>query len=173
MGTLASWRPSWWSEQVRGSAWDRAREAMRRDWMQTKHDLGIGGHEMNQGLADTVKQAMAKQHLPSINEANPPKVIGEWDDAEIPYGYGYAARKRFAAEHPVWNEGLEAKLESEWIATCTRVPSNAPRGWTEVRALVRRGYEYDPSTNAWGPLPVVMKDATKDEKAEASMGSRE
>jgi hypothetical protein len=163
MGTLASWRPSWWSDEVRGSAWDRAREAMRRDWMQTKHDLGVGGHEMNQGLTDTVKQAVAKQHLPTINEPNPPKVIGDWAEAEIPYGYGYAVRRRFGTTHPVWNEGLETKLESEWTATTTLVPSNERRGWTEVRTLVQRGYEYDAASNTWGPLPGVVS-------AEVSVG---
>lgn len=156
MGTIANWRPSWWSEEVRGSAWERAREAMRRDWTQTKHDLGIGGHEMNQGLTDTVKQAAATQHLPSINEANPPKVIGEWDEAEIPYGYGYAARRHFGRAHPAWNEGLETKLETEWTTASVKVPGNGRRGWTEVRALVRRGYEYDPNSNTWGPLPSVI-----------------
>jgi len=88
---------------------------MRRDWMQTKHDLGVGGHELNQSATDTLKQAAAEQHLPTINETNPPKVIGEWDEAEIPYGYGYAARKHLGAQHPVWNDRLEAKLEKEWV----------------------------------------------------------
>jgi hypothetical protein len=151
MGTIANWRPSWWSDEVRGSAWDRAREAMRRDWMQTKHDLGIGGHQMNQGVADTVKQAMAKEHLPDINQANPPKVIGDWDEAEIPYGYGYAARKRFGSAHPVWNEGLETKLASEW----STLAHDGRQDWTVVSALVRRGYDYDEKSNTWKALPVV------------------
>src|SRR3954469_1926012 len=113
---FSTWRPSWWSNEVHGSAWDRVKEAMRRDWSQTKHDLGIGGHEMNQGFEDTINQAAGKQHLPDINRANPPKVIGEWRDAELPYAYGYAARKQYGGEHPKWTTALEAKLEKEWSA---------------------------------------------------------
>jgi len=121
---------------------------MRRDWMQTKHDLGVGGHELNQSATDTLKQAAAEQHLPTINETNPPKVIGEWDEAEIPYGYGYAARKHLGAQHPVWNDRLEAKLEKEWNTN----EDLGRRDWKTVRLLVLRGYEYDEKSNTWGPL---------------------
>ncbi len=165
MGTMGKWRPAWWSEQVHGSAWERVREAMRRDWMQTKHDLHIGGHEMNQSAADTVKQAIAKEHLPDINKANPPKVIGEWDEAEIPYGYGYAARRHFGANYPHWNDALENELEKEW----TRGPAGRD-DWNSVRVLVQRGYEYDERSGTWGQLPVVRSPA---EKADASPGHRE
>jgi hypothetical protein len=136
---ISKWRPSWWSDEVHGSAWDRIKEAMRRDWMQTKHDLGVGGHQMNQSLIDTVKQAARTEHLPSINEANPPKVIGEWSEAEIPYGYGYAARTQFGVQHPQWNEGLEQRLKGEWMGS----PESARPDWDAVRGFVRRGYEYD------------------------------
>ena len=27
-----TWRPSWWKAEVHGSAWERVREAMQRDW---------------------------------------------------------------------------------------------------------------------------------------------
>ena len=59
--TISKWRPSWWSDEVHGSAWERAQEAMRRDWAQTKHDLHLGGHEMNQSLTDTLKQAAGQE----------------------------------------------------------------------------------------------------------------
>ncbi len=140
MGTMISnWRPSWWSNEVHGSAWERANEAMRRDWAQTKHDLHLGGHEMNQDAADTLMQAAGKEHLPTINEANPPKVIGEWDDAEIPYRYGHAARRHFGAEHPAWSPELEAKLKIEWL----EAENQLTRDWESARRYVRRGYEFD------------------------------
>lgn len=142
MGTMISkWRPSWWTEEVHGSAWDRIKEAMRSDWMQTKHDLGVGGHELNQTLVNTVKQAGAKEHLLTINDANVPKVIRHWREAEISYGFGHAARTQFGARHPRWNEGLEQKLKGEWMAA----QSHVPHDWAAVRSFVRRGYEYQES----------------------------
>lgn len=135
---IAGWRPSWWSDEVHGTAWERAREALRRDWSQTKHDFGLGGHEMNQGSGDTMRQAAGKQHLPTINQANPPKVIGEWADAEVPYRYGHAARRQFGAEHPEWSPELEAKLKSWWM----EAQDQATRDWESARRFVRRGYEF-------------------------------
>jgi hypothetical protein len=134
---ISGWRPSWWSDEVHGSAWDRAKEAMRRDWIQTKHDLGMGGHEMNQSVTDTLKQAAGKEHLPTINQANPPKVIGEWTDAEIPYRFGHAARRQFGAVHSAWSPELEAKLKNEWVTAHDRMSHD----WESARRFVRRGYE--------------------------------
>lgn len=141
---ISRWRPSWYADAVHGSAWERVSEAMRRDWSQTKHDLHLGGHEMNQGLSDTLKQSAGHQHLPSINQANPPKVIGTWSDAETPYRYGHAAKRQFGAEHPTWSPELEAKLKAEWM----EAEDQATRGWESARRFVRRGYEFrgaDPS----------------------------
>lgn len=136
--TISQWRPTWWSDEVHGSAWERAREAMRRDWSQTKHDLHIGGHEMNQSSGDTLRQAGGNQHLPTINQANPPKVIGEWSDAEIPYRYGYAAQRQFGTQHPAWSPELEAKLKAEWL----EAENAASRDWESARRFVRCGYEF-------------------------------
>src|ERR1700733_14678984 len=112
MGTTASkWHPAWWKEETHGRAWALVRESMRRDWEQTKHDLGLGGHELNQSIGDTLKQAGGAEPLPRFDDANPPKEIGEWGDAEALYGYGYAARREFGREHPRWNPEIEAKLK--------------------------------------------------------------
>jgi hypothetical protein len=120
------------------TAWDRVKEAMHRDWEQTKHDVAVGGHQLNQGLTDTVKQALGDQSIPDPSKANPPKVIGDWDNLEAPMRYGHAARARFGAEHPQWTPPLEAKLRAEWEA-CADPPG---RGWTDVRDSVRKGYEF-------------------------------
>jgi hypothetical protein len=140
---ITGWRPSWWADAVHGSAWDRAREAMRRDWSQTKHDLHLGGHEMNQSVDDTLRQAAGEQHLPTINQANPPKVIGEWNDAEVPYRYGYAARTQFGAEYPTWGPELEVKLKLEWMTAQDRISHD----WESARRFVRRGYEHQEATS--------------------------
>jgi len=120
--------------------WDRVKEALRRDWEQTKHDFGVkGGHELNQGIADTVKQAMNKEPIPAADKPNPPKVIGSWDEAEYPISYGYSARGTHGGEYPTWSVDLERRLETSWKA-----PSDRPEhAWSHVKHLVRYGYEHD------------------------------
>ncbi|MDB4994855.1 MAG: hypothetical protein JWM74_2287 [Myxococcaceae bacterium] len=133
-----NWHPSWWNAQT-GSSWDRVKEAMRRDWEQTKHDLHVkGGHELNQGVGDTVAQASGEQAIPPDDRANPPKVVGSWNDAEVPMGYGYGARQKFGAEHPQWNDRLEATLKTDWEAA----KESTGTAWNDVKRWVRHGYEY-------------------------------
>ena len=123
-------KPSWWQEA--DYKWERVKEALQRDWQQTMHDLHMGGHELNQRLADTMAQAAGRQSMPPIDEANPPRVLFRWEDAEIPIGYGYAARTHFGDRYPEWNDALEDRLKTDW---------RAERPWSEVRLLVRHGYE--------------------------------
>ena len=94
-------QPPWWNEGY-ASAWDRAKEAFRRDWEQTKKDMHLkGGHELNQGARDTMKQAAGKQAIPADDRANPPKVIGDWNDLELPIEYGYGALALWRGPHGV------------------------------------------------------------------------
>jgi hypothetical protein len=135
-----SWQPIWWDES-HGSAWDRVKEAMKRDWEQTKHDLKLpNGHELNQGVVDTLKQATGSEPIPAADGPNPPKIIGSWDEAETPIGYGYSAHNHYGTEHPIWNEGIEQRLRSEWESDALGV---IQRPWPEVKPLVKRGYEYE------------------------------
>jgi hypothetical protein len=138
MATM-SWKPSWWKEDMHGNAWERMREAMRRDWEQTKKDLHMkGGHELNQNAKDTVKQMAGKEPIPMDDGAIRPKVIGDWDDVELPVGYGYAARQQYGQQYGTWNAELEGKLQSEWEAG----KSTTKRGWSDVKDFVRHGFEY-------------------------------
>src|SRR5580698_7271535 len=96
--------PSWWRDDVHGSSWSQIREAVRRDWEQTKKDLHVGGHEMNQNLTDTVKQATGSERIPPFDVANPPKVVGEWEEVEYPMAYGFGAKAIYGSRYPQWNE---------------------------------------------------------------------
>lgn len=137
MGT--TFRPGWWSESHSG-AWDRIKEAIRRDWEQTKHDLHLkGGHELNQDIGDTLKQAAGREAIPAHDRPNPPRVIGSWDDVSEPIGYGYGARQQYGAEHPAWNDDVESKLRAEW----EQGKAKAEQGWDDVKRWVRHGYEYE------------------------------
>jgi len=134
------WHPTWWN-QTYDSAWDRIKEAVRRDWEQTKHDFHLeGGHELNQGAMDTIKQAAGREGIPPDDRPNPPKVIGDWDDVELPIGYGYSARQRYGAEHPTWDASVESWLRSEWETGPNKDKSE--REWDDVKSSVRHGYEY-------------------------------
>ena len=130
---------NWWAKQDHASAWDRVKEALRRDWEQTKHDFSIsGGHQLNQDIGDTVKQATGKEHIPSNDKPVPPKVIGSWDDVEFPVSYGYGAKQQFGERHPGWSDKLEGELERDWKAT----KHGADHAWNDVKGWVRHGYEY-------------------------------
>jgi len=125
-------KPSWWNEE-HTSTWDRARGALSRDWQQTKHDLHLGGHELNQSLDHTVSQATGSEVAPPIDAANPPKVIGRWEDVEPAIGFGYAARAHYGDRFPKWSSELERALHDDW-----RHPTTS---WNEAKAYVRHGYE--------------------------------
>jgi hypothetical protein len=69
---------------------------------------------------------------------HPPRVIGTWEDAELPIGFGYGARLYYGAKHPTWDDELERTLKSEWAAA--RIATG--RAWDDVKQHVRSGYEY-------------------------------
>lgn len=146
MGT-STWHPKWWTEETHGSAWDRVKEAMKRDWEQTKKDLHLGGKELDQDVDDTVKQVIGSDAIPPSNQKNeiggtPVSAPGSitWDDAEAPLAYGYGARQQYGAQHAEWNERLEKDLEADWDATMSQ--SAIQRKWNEVKGLVRKGYDH-------------------------------
>ncbi len=134
-----TWQPTWWNDE-HFSAWDKVKEALRRDWEQTKHDLKIGtGHELRQDAKDTVKQAVGAQPIPPRDQPNPARVIGHWEEAEYPISYGYGARRQFGRDFPTWNEGIEKKLRTEWESRKDR-----PQSWEHTSPWVKWGYEYKP-----------------------------
>jgi hypothetical protein len=132
-----SWRPEWWQDEIHGTAWERIKDALRRDWEQTRKDLHLGGHEYNQGVGNTLRQAAGREAVPPGDGPNPPHVIGDWDDVELPVGYGHGARQQYGARFAAWNTDLESVLREEW----ERGRPADRRPWDEVSAHVRKGYE--------------------------------
>jgi len=50
---------------------DRTKDALERDWEQTKSDLpGLEGEDLDQDVDDTVKQAAGKESVPSGTTPN-------------------------------------------------------------------------------------------------------
>lgn len=117
------------------TTWERVKEALRRDWEQTKYDLSLpGGHQLNQSIDDTIEQARGAMPLPEHGMPNPPRVLATWEDAERSIRFGFDAYKRHGETHPTWGASVEAILAREWML------EGAAHDWSEVRTFVRHGY---------------------------------
>ena len=64
--------PAWWRPEHQ-SLWSRVKDAMERDWEQTKADFsgGKNGADLNQHVGDTVRQALGQEPIPTLEEPNP------------------------------------------------------------------------------------------------------
>ena len=132
--------PQWWGTQ-HTSTWDRVKEALSRDWEQTKADFSNEyGKDLNQDVGDTVKQAMGKEPIPAPNQKTPeePKTASQhtsnWNDAEPAIRYGYGASDQYK-EHQDWDDKVEAKLKEEWHDL------KSGRTWDEAKTSVRYGWD--------------------------------
>ena len=136
--TTNSYYPSWWND-AHTTAWSRIKDAVRRDWEQTKHDLDVrSGHDLDQSVTDTLEQAAGRAPIPPANQPNPHALATSWDEVEGPYGYGYGARREYGRRHPEWSPELEEMLRTEWESD----KAAARRGWDDVKHWVRQGYAH-------------------------------
>jgi hypothetical protein len=126
-------KPKWWNQE-HDSAWDRVKDAMKRDWEQTKNDLSMGkkGTDLDQGVGDTVKQAAGKEAIPPMNQKNPPDA-DDWKHVEEDHRYGVGARSQYGDNE--WDDRVEGKLKEEWGDL------KSGRTWDEVKSSVRRGWD--------------------------------
>ena len=121
MVTGASSNPRWWREE-HTSAWTRIKEALRRDWEQTKHDFSKkSGAELHQNAGDTVKQMAGKEP------------VGTFDEHEPAMRYGFGAGRQYADQDFDQHEGI---LRREWD------DMKSGRMWNDVRSHVRRGWDW-------------------------------
>lgn len=118
--------PVWWNEEKHGSAWMRVKDALRRDWEQTKSDLTRGrkGVDTDQNVKDTVRQAVGKDATTSKDD---------WTRVEPGYRYGYGASTQYSDKE--WNPGIEGKLRQEWDDL------KSGRTWDEMKDHIRRGWD--------------------------------
>jgi hypothetical protein len=124
--------PNWWTKD-NDSAWERVKEAFKRDWDQSKHDFGGRQPETAQNVNDTVKQASGNQPIP-------PRGTPVYEKAEPAYRFGYGARSFYRQKHPQWDANLEAELQRDWKASY-------PQGnWNEDVEYIRQGWEHDEDT---------------------------
>jgi hypothetical protein len=131
--------PNWWTQRETG-AWERVREALERDWEQTKADFSgrHSGHDLNQQLADTFKQVAGTEAIPPIDVSNSAAEAFNMDDAfnhvEPAFRYGVGTGSK-SAEDQEWDAMLEQELSMEWSALAPTKP------WIESKNHVRRGWE--------------------------------
>lgn len=118
-----STQPRWWTGKY-DSAWDRVKEAFRRDWEQTKHDFGGKQPDLSQNVDDTLAQAAGKRAIPSGRVPN-------YDEQERSFRFGYGARMHYSGKYSDWNDELEHELQEDWN-----------EDWPTSREAVRRGWEF-------------------------------
>ena len=132
---MSSNNPTWWSDE-HTSAWERVKAALRRDWEQTKADFSSRGTDLNQGVTDTVKQAVGTEPVPPLHQPNrDADSDSTWERVETEHRYGVGARHHHGADEPDWNDRVESKLKEEWQDL------KSGRTWDEVRSSVRRGWD--------------------------------
>ena len=128
--------PLWWAP-VHASSWDRVREALHRDWEQTKADFSATkGLALNQDAADTVRQAVGVTPIPSIARSNtdaPAVQLHDWTLVEPAIRYGFSARLHFA-DYQTWNDEVEDLLRRDWESVWGR-------SWEHERSNVHRGWD--------------------------------
>jgi hypothetical protein len=132
--TTTAKNPGWWTNE-HTTAWEKVKEAFRRDWEQTKADVSKkAGHELNQNIGDTVKQAAGKEAIPAPGAPNPAKKseVKTFEQIEPAYRFGHGARKQYGKE---WNEGLESNLARDWK------DAGHDEGWADTRDYVRQGFD--------------------------------
>jgi len=130
----ATRQPSWWKTDY-DNAWERTKEAFRRDWEQTKHDFGAHGRDLKQDVGDTISQAAGKQPIPPPDQPN-------FETYEPAYRFGYGARREYGTSYPTWNAELESRLRTDWEATY----GDPNYRWDQYRNEVRRAWEYEGDT---------------------------
>jgi len=128
--------PSWWNRDY-DNAWDRAKEAFRRDWEQTKHDFGADAPDLKQDVGDTVAQATGRQPMPAPYQPSP-EGKHRFEEYEPAYRFGYGARRYYGSRYSEWNDDLETRLREDWKTT-----GAVDEDWDRYQPAIRRGWGYE------------------------------
>lgn len=136
-------QPAWWTKE-HDTGWERFKDAMQRDWDQTRHDLGAKNvRDLDQDVDDTVRQAAGTQEIPprGVPNAEPQtkEALNVAHDRDryteaLRYGYGAASADPYRA-HKSWDDKLESKMKQEWQDL------KSGRTWDEVKSAVRSSFE--------------------------------
>ena len=120
--------PTWWTAE-NDTAWDRTKAAFKRDWDQTKHDMGGKQPDTDQQVTDTLKQAAGKEIIPPLG-------VPTYDKAEPAYRFGHGARAHYSEKYPQWDGHLENELKRDWQTT------NPDRAWDDDKEYIRNAWTF-------------------------------
>lgn len=114
--------PSWWNA-THTSTWETVKEALRRDWEQTRHDLSGGryGQDLNQDIDDTLDQMAGDQSIPPAGVPNP------LDGPELHDKVRHAQAEM-------------RDVEADYEAGATDTADRLVRSWGRSEAPLRFGY---------------------------------
>lgn len=101
------------------SRWEKAQAAFRRDWEQTRHDLGSDrARDLKQSAGNTLSQIFGDDPIP----------VGSFAEHEPAFRYGYAA----GAHHDQpWSADLDRLLAEDY-----------PGDWQRDATYVHYAYLY-------------------------------
>ena len=101
--------------QLRDRLGPREGRVRANDWEQTKADFSKDkGHELNQNVGDTVKQAAGKKHIPSGAQPDDKPESKAYDRIEPRAPLRLQRVESHFAEHTRWDASLETKMRDEW-----------------------------------------------------------
>ena len=96
-------------EEVEG-LWERVKAALRRDWEQTRGDLGLPGPYLGQNAGDTLRQMQGVEEIPAGDE--PTLHESDLADAELEaIKVGFIARKERPQD--AWSDELASELAAQ------------------------------------------------------------
>jgi hypothetical protein len=126
----------WWNKQ-NDSSWERVKEAFKRDWDQTKHDMGGRHPDTHQNVSDTVKQAAGLESIPPRGMPTEEEIDDPYHFVEVAYRFGYGARSQYGKQYSGWDKTLETQLETDWREAYVGLD------WEKYKDAVQRGWNYD------------------------------
>ena len=124
--------PDWWNHDY-DSAWDRVKEALKRDWDQTKRQFGGDEPDTNQKIGNTLRQAEGSEPIP-------PRKHPVYEEVESAHRFGFGARSKYGSKYNTWDEDLEIELKREWET----IEPKRRQTWMQDRAAIRYGWEFEP-----------------------------
>ena len=104
---------------------------MKRDWDQTRHDLGSDEPDTNQSIGHTARQARGK-------EITPPRGEPTYEEMKPAYHFGCAAHSKYGSEYSEWNDNLEIRLAKDWRA----IEPTRKQTWMQDRAAIRDAWNW-------------------------------
>jgi hypothetical protein len=116
------------------SVWNHIKTSIKRDWEQSKNDVGGSQPDTNLHVDNTARQASGNAVVAQLGQPT-------YDELELAYRFGYGAHAKCSSEYPDWDDDLESRLKRDW-----RVMQPARKvKWEQDRAAIRYGWDYAPS----------------------------